>query len=218
MAFLNKNRVYYIMGVCILLSKDGTEDLLNSLSDRAVERYFETDPKIYSNRFILYMKEKLQDVKALVSTFESAGGDLKELAKKIEDGWLGSAYDSEIRKEIAEVLKLEAFNEKPFLQNKNIKKMPRADYLLDLCVKTKIIFIITLQILMDNDKTLEPVLKDARDLLDDFVEEKDDFFTMLEIYLDPKKRKEFEEAVSEAVRLLGKREENHENFWAFFEE
>ena len=71
---------------------------------------------------------------------------------------------------------------------------------------------------MDNDKTLEPVLKDARDLLDDFVEKKDDFFTMLEIYLDPKKRKEFEEAVNEAVRLLGKHEENHENFWAFFED
>ena len=203
------------MGVCILLSKDKVEDLLRSLTDRAVERYFETDPKIYSNRFILYMKEKLQDVKALISTFESAGGDLKELAKKIEEGELGSAYDSEIRKEIAEVLKLEAFNEKPFL---HIKKMPYASYLLDLCMKTKIIFIITLKILVENDKTLEPVLKDARDLLDDFVEEKDDFFTMLEIYLDKKKRKEFEEAEKEAEELMGKHEEPHENFWSFFED
>jgi len=206
------------MGVCILLSKDEVESLLNSLTDRAVERYFETDPKIYSNRFILYMKEKLQDVKALISTFESAGGDLKELAKKIEEGELGSAYDSEIRKEIAKVLELEVFNEKPFLQNEHIKKLPRADYLLDLCTKTKIIFIITLKILAENDKALEPVLKDARDLLDDFVEEKDDFFTMLEIYSDPKKRKEFEEALKEALSLMGKREENHENFWAFFED
>jgi len=205
------------MSVCFLLSKDEVEDLLRSLSDRAVERYFETDPKIYSNRFILYMKEKLQDVKALVSTFESAGEDLKGLAKKIEEGELGSAYDSEIRKEIAKVLELEAFNEKPFLQNKNIKKMPRADYLLDLCVKTKIIFIITLQILMENDKTLEPVLKDARDLLDDFVEEKDDFFTLLEIYSDPKKRKEFEEAEREAEELMGKHEENFESIFSFFE-
>jgi len=205
------------MSVCFLLSEDGTEDLLRSLSDRAVERYFETDPKIYSNRFILYMKEKLQDVKALISTFESAGGDLKELAKKIEDGELGSAYDSEIRKKIAEELEVEAFNETPFLQNKNISKLPRADYLLDLCVKTKIVFLFTLEILAENDKTLEPVLKEASDLLTDFVEEKDDFFTLLEIYLDPKERKEFEEAEREAEELMGKHEENFESIFSFFE-
>ena len=205
------------MGVCILLSKDEVESLLNSLTDRAVERYFETDPKIYSNRFILYMKEKLQDVKALISTFESAGGDLKWLAKKIEDGELGSAYESEIRKKIAEELEVEAFNEKPILQNKNISKLPRADYLLDLCVKTKIVFIITLEILAENDKTLEPVLKEASDLLTDFVEEKDDFFTLLEIYSDPKKRKEFEEAEREAEELMGKHKEKFESIFSFFE-
>ena len=204
------------MSVCFLLSEDEVESLLNSLTDRAVERYFETDPKIYSKRFILYMKEKLQDVKALISTFESAGEDLKGLAKKIEDGELGSAYDSEIRKEIAEVLELEAFNEE-HVKSERISKLPRADYLLDLCVKTKIVFIITLQILMENDKTLEPVLKDASDLLDDFVEEKDDFFTMLEIYLDKKKRKEFEKAEREAEELMGKHEENFESIFSFFE-
>jgi len=42
------------------------------------------------------------------------------------------------------------------------------------------------------------------------------FSTMLEIYLDPVKRAEFEEAVKEALKLMGVREENHENFWAFF--
>ena len=41
------------------------------------------------------------------------------------------------------------------------------------------------------------------------------FSTMLEIYLDPVKRAEFEEAVKEALKLMGVREENHENFWAF---
>jgi len=202
------------MSVCILLSKDEVEDLLRSLSDRAVERYFETDPKIYSNRFILYMKEKLQDVKGLISTFESAGEDLKGLAKKIEEGELGSAYDSEIRKKIAEELELEAFNEEPIL---HIKKLPRADYLLDLCAKTKIVFLFTLEILMENDKTLELVLKEASALLTDFVEKKDNFFTLLEIYSDPKKRKEFEEAEREAEELMGKHEENFESIFSFFE-
>jgi len=204
------------MSVCFLLSKDETEDLLRSLTDRAVERYFETDPERYAKKFIPYMKEKLQDVKTLLTAFESAGGDLKGLAKKIEDGELGSAYESEIRKKIAEELEVEAFNEKPILQNKNIK-LPRADYLLDLCVKTKIVFIITLEILAENDKTLEPVLKEASALLIDFVEEKDDFFTLLEIYLDPKKRKEFEEAEREAEELMGKHKENFESIFSFFE-
>jgi len=205
------------MSVCILLSKDEVEDLLRSLSDRAVERYFETDPERYAKKFIPYMKEKLQDVKTLLTAFESAGGDLKGLAKKIEEGELGPAYDSEIRKKIAEELEVEAFNEKPILQSKNIKKLPRADYLLDLCVKTKIVFLFTLKIISENDKTLEPVLKEASDLLTDFVEEKDDFFTLLEIYLDPKKRKEFEEAEREAEELMGKHKEKFESIFSFFE-
>jgi len=204
------------MSVCFLLSKDETEDLLRSLTDRAVERYFETDPEKYAKKLIPYMKEKLQDVKALLSAFESAGGDLKGLAKKIEEGKLGSAYDSEIRKKIAEELELEAFNEE-HVKSERISKLPRADYLLDLCVKTKIVFLFTLKILSENDKTLEPVLKEASDLLTDFVEEKDDFFTLLEIYLDPKERKEFEEAEREAEELMGKHKENHESIFSFFE-
>jgi hypothetical protein len=41
---------------------------------------------------------------------------------------------------------------------------------------------------------------------------------MLEIYLDPVERAEFEEALKEAEELMGKHEETHENFWAFFED
>ena len=204
------------MNVCFLLSKDGVESLLNSLSDRAVERYFETDPERYAKKLIPYMKEKLQDVKTLLTAFESAGGDLKGLAKKIEEGELGSAYDSEIRKKIAEELEVEAFNE-DFMKNESISKLPRADYLLSLCVKEKIVFLFMLEILSENDKTLEPVLKEASELLSEFVEEKDDFFTMLEIYLDPVERAEFEEALKEALNLMGKREENSKSMWTFFE-
>jgi len=204
------------MSVCFLLSKDGVESLLNYLSDRAVERYFETDPERYAKNLIPYMKEKLQDVKALLSAFESAGGDLKGLAKKIEEGELGSAYESEIRKKIAEELEVEAFNE-DFMKNESISKLPRADYLLDLCAKTKIVFLFTLEILSENDKTLEPVLKEAIKLLSEFVEEKDNFFTMLEIYLDPVERAEFEESLKEALSLMNKREETSESMWSFFE-
>jgi len=64
---------------------------------------------------------------------------------------------------------------------------------------------------------LKPVLKEASELLSEFVEEKDDFFTMLEIYSDPVERAEFEEALKEALNLMDKREENSKSMWAFFE-
>jgi len=89
--------------------------------------------------------------------------------------------------------------------------------LLSLCAKEKIVFLFTLEILSENDKTLEPVLKEASELLSEFVEEKDDFFTMLEIYLDPVERAEFDEALKEAFNLIGKHEENSESMWSFFE-
>jgi len=57
------------------------------------------------------------------------------------------------------------------------RKLPRrADYLISMCVKEKIVFLLMLEILSENDKTLEPVLKEASALLSEFVGEKDDFF------------------------------------------
>jgi len=202
------------MSVCFLLSKEEVEGLLNSLSVNDIEKYFGTETFA---KFVSFAKEKLHDAKAILSTLESAGEDLRALATKIKEGKIGSAYECELRKEIAEELEVEAFNE-DFMRNKSISQIPRADYLLSLCVKEKIVFLFTLEILSENDKTLEPVLNEASELLSEFVEEKDDFFTMLEIYLDPVERAEFEEALKEALSLMGKREENHENFWAFFED
>jgi len=201
------------MSICTFLSKEEVESLLNALNESDIEKYF--GHEAYA-KFVSFAKEKLHDVKAILSTFENAGEDLRALANKIEEGKIGSAYDNELREEIVEELEVEAFNE-GVLKGKNISKIPRADYLLSLCVKEKIVFLFTLEILSENDKTLEPVLKEASELLSEFVEEKDDFFTMLEIYLDPVERAEFEEALKEALSLMGKHEETHENFWAFFE-
>jgi len=201
------------MSVCFLLSKEEVEGLLNSLSENEIEKYFGAETFA---KFVSYAKEKLKSTNEILSTLESAGEDLRALANKIEEGKIGSAYDNELRKEIVEELEVEAFNE-DFIKNKSISEIPRADYLLSLCIKEKIVFLFTLEILFENDKTLEPVLKEASELLSEFVEEKDDFFTMLEIYLDPVERAEFEEALKEALNLMGKHEENHENFWAFFE-
>jgi len=201
------------MSICTFLSKEEVESLLNVLNESDIEKYF--GHEAYA-KFVTFAKEKLHDVKAILSTFENAGEDLRALANKIEKGKIGSAYDNELRKEIVEELEVEAFNE-DFIKNKSISEIPRADYLLSLCIKEKIVFLFTLEILFENDKTLEPVLKEASELLSEFVEEKDDFFTMLEIYLDPVERAEFEEALKEALNLMGKHEENHENFWAFFE-
>jgi len=202
------------MSVCFLLSKDEVEGLLNTLSESDLEKHF--GAKTFA-KFVSYAKEKLKSTNEILSVFKSAGEELRALANKIEEGKIGFAYDNDLRKEIAEELEVEAFNE-DFIRNKNVSQIPRADYLLDLCVKEKIVFIFTLEILSKNDKTLEPVLKEASELLSEFVEEKDDFFTMLEIYLDPAERAEFEEALKEALQLMGKREKNHENFWAFFED
>jgi hypothetical protein len=201
------------MSVCFLLSKEEVEGLLHSLSENDLEKYF--GHEAYA-KFVSFAKEKLHDVKAILSTFENAGEDLRALANKIEEGKIGSVYDNELRKEIFEELEVEAFNE-DFIKNKSISQMSRADYLLRLCVKEKIVFLFTLEILSENDKTLEPVLKEASELLTEFVEEKDDFFTMLEIYLDPVERAEFEEAFKEALSLMNKHEETSESIWSFFE-
>jgi len=201
------------MSVCFLLSKEEVEGLLNSLSENDLEKYF--GQEVYA-KFVTFAKEKLHDVKAIFSTFENAGNDLEELANKIKEGKIGSAYDTELRKEIVEELEVEAFNE-DFIKNKSISQIPRADYLISLCKKEKIVFLFMLEILFENDKTLESVLKEASELLADFVEEKDDFCTMLEIYLDPVERAEFEEAFKEALNLMNKREENSESVWSFFE-
>jgi cysteinyl-tRNA synthetase len=201
------------MSVCFLLSKEEVEGLLNSLSENDLEKYF--GHEAYA-KFVSFAKEKLKSMNEILSTLENAGEDLRELANKIEKGKIGSAYDNELRKEIAEELEVEAFNE-DFMKNKSISEIPRADYLISLCVKEKIVFLFTLEILSENDKTLEPVLKEASELLREFVEEKDDFFTMLEIYLDPVERAEFEEALKEALNLMGKHEETSESIWTFFE-
>ena len=201
------------MSVCFLLSTEEVENLLNALNESDIEKYF--GHEAYAT-FVTFAKEKLHDVKAILSALESAGNDLKELANKIQEGKIGSVYDTELRKEIVEELEVEAFNEN-FLRNKSISQIPRADYLLSLCKKEKIVFLFTLEILFENNKTLEPVLKEASELLAVFVEEKDDFCTMLEIYLDPVERAEFEEAFKEALNLMNKREENSESVWSFFE-
>jgi len=186
------------MSVCFLLSKEEVEGLLNSLSENDLEKYFGAETFA---KFVSYAKEKLKNTNEILSTLESAGEDLRTLANKIEEGKIGSAYKCEMRKEIAEELEVEAFNE-DFMRNKSISQIPRADYLISLCVKEKIVFLFTLEILSENDKTLEPVLKEAIELLSEFVEEKDDFFTMLEIWLDPVERAEFEEALKEALNLM----------------
>jgi len=201
------------MSVCFLLSTEEVKSLLNALSTNEIEKYFGAETFA---KFVSFTKEKLHDVKAIISTLESAGNDLEELANKIEEGKIGSAYGNELRTTLAEELKVEALNEN-FIKNKSISQIPRADYLISLCVKEKIVFLFVLEILMSNDKALEAVLKEAIELLSEFIEEKDDFFTMLEIYLDPVERAEFEEALKEALSLIGKHEETHENFWAFFE-
>ena len=200
------------MSICTFLSKEEVESLLNALNESDIEKYF--GHEAYA-KFVTFAKEKLHDVKAILSALESAGNDLEELANKIKEGKIGSAYGNELRTEIVEELKVEAFNE-DFLKNKNISEIPRADYLLSLCKKEKIVFLFTLEILSENDKTLEPVLEEASELLADFVEEKDDFCTMLEIYLDPVERAEFEEALKEALGLMSNREETSENVWSFF--
>jgi len=201
------------MSVCFLLSKEEVEGLLHSLSESDLEKYFGAETFA---KFVSYAKEKLKNTNEILSTLENAGEDLRALANKIEEGKIGSAYDNELRKEIAEELEVEAFNE-DFMRSKSISEIPRADYLLSLCVKEKIVFLFTLEILSKNDKTLEPVLKEASELLSEFVEEKDDFFTMLEIYLDPVERAEFEEALKEALNLMGIHEETSENMWSFFQ-
>jgi len=195
------------MSVCFLLSKEEVEGLLNSLSENDIEKYFGRE--VYAT-FVTFAKAQLKNVKAILSALESAGNNLEELANKIKEGKIGLVYSPELRNTLAEKLEVEAFNEN-VIKGKNISQIPYADYLLDLCVKEKIVFLFMLEILSENNKTLKPALKEASELFGEFVEEKDDFFTMLEIELDPVVRAEFEEAFKEALDLMSKHEKTHEN-------
>ena len=136
------------MNVCFLLSREEVEGLLHSLSESDLEKYFGAETFA---KFVSYVKEKLKNTNEILSVFESAGEDLRALANKIEEGKIGSAYDNELCKEIVEELEVEAFNE-DFMRSKSISEIPRADYLLSLCVKEKIVFLFTLEILFENDK------------------------------------------------------------------
>jgi len=136
------------MSVCFLLSKEEVEGLLNSLSENDLEKYFKA--KTFA-KFVSYAKEKLKSTNEILSTLENAGEDLRTLANKIEKGKIGSAYDNELCKEIAEELEVEAFNE-DFMRSKSISEISRTDYLISLCVKEKIVFLFTLEILFENDK------------------------------------------------------------------
>jgi hypothetical protein len=81
------------MSVCFLLSKEEVEGLLHSLSENDLEKYF--GHEAYA-KFVSFAKEKLHDVKAILSTFENAGEDLRALANKIEEGKIGSVYEGRI--------------------------------------------------------------------------------------------------------------------------
>jgi len=202
--------------------------------DEAIEKSFSEIKKIYNvepskiEEYIEQNFEKLSfalfnfllsiDAFKIIETMDKT--EVKDFISDIESGKIGSSYDKEILNKIADAYSLEDFNETPFFEviksgadlNSKLEifysKLKAAGFdaneFIKLSERIAITFYALLYGLLKNDKKLEPALKVLAELFKNDVEEKDNILTLLEIYSDEEKRKEFEESYNEALEMMGK--------------
>jgi len=208
--------------------------LLTKKLDEAIEKSFSEIKKIYNvepskiEEYIEQNFEKLSfalinfllsiDAFKIIETIDKT--EVEEFISDIESGKIGSSYDKEILNKIADAYSLEDFNETPFFEviksgadlNSKLEifysKLKAAGFdeneFIKLSNRIAITFYALLYGLLKNDKKLEPALKVLAELFKNDVEEKDNILTLLEIYSDEEKRKEFEESYNEALEMMGK--------------
>jgi hypothetical protein len=211
------------------INKNKTKEL-----DEAIEKSFSEIKKIYNvepskiEEYIEQNFEKLSfalinfllsiDAFKIIETIDKT--EVEEFISDIESGKIGSSYDKEILNKIADAYSLEDFNETPFFEviksgadlNSKLEifysKLKAAGFdeneFIKLSNRIAITFYALLYGLLKNDKKLEPALKVLAELFKNDVEEKDNILTLLEIYSDEEKRKEFEESYNEALEMMGK--------------
>jgi len=140
-----------------------------------------------------------------------------DFVPNIKNGFLGSSYDKEVLDDIVNVYSFEISYANPFYEviknEENIiskyKTEPLkeiVDKIVKLSERIGITFLALLYGLQQNDKKLQPNLDALLHIFAADVEEKDGMLILFEIYSDERKRKEFEDALNEALKMMGKNE------------
>jgi len=163
-----------------------------------------------------YIEHNFEELRpALVSLFhfEEVKNDF---IPNIKNGILGSSYDKEVLDDIVNVYSFEISYVNPFYEviknEENIiskyKTEPLkeiVDKIIKLSERIGITFLALLYGLQQNDKKLQPNLDALLHMFAAYVEEKDGMLVLFEIYSDERKRKEFEEALDEALKMGDKK-------------
>ena len=185
-----------------------------------VEKSFSKIKELYSikpDEIEGYIEHNFEELRpALVSLFhfEEVKNDF---IPNIKNGILGSSYDKEILDDIVSVYSFEISYANTFyeiIRNKETliskyKTEPLkeiVDKIVKLSERIGITFLALLYGLQQNDKKLQPNLDALLHIFAADVEEKDGMLVLCEIYSDENKRKEFEEAFNEALKMMGKNE------------
>jgi hypothetical protein len=163
-----------------------------------------------------YIERNFEDLRpALISLFDFERVK-NDFIPSIKNKILGSSYDKEVLDDIVNVYSFEISYDNPFyevIKNKeNIiskyKTEPLkeiVDRIVKLSERIGITFLALLYGLQQNDKKLQPNLDALLHIFAADVEEKDGMLVLFEIYSDERKRKEFEEALNEAFKMVGKK-------------
>jgi len=185
-----------------------------------VEKSFSKIKELYSikpDEIEGYIEHNFEELRpALISLFhfEEVKNDF---IPNIKNGILGSSYDKEILDDIVSVYSFEISYANTFyeiIRNKETliskyKTEPLkeiVDKIVKLSERIGITFLALLYGLQQNDKKLQPNLDALLHIFAADVEEKDGMLVLFEIYSDENKRKEFEEAFNEALKMMGKNE------------
>jgi len=185
-----------------------------------VEKSFSKIKELYSikpDEIEGYIEHNFEELRpALISLFhfEEVKNDF---IPNIKNGILGSSYDKEILDDIVSVYSFEISYANTFyeiIRNKETliskyKTEPLkeiVDKIVKLSERIGITFLALLYGLQQNDKKLQPNLDALLHIFAADVEEKDGMLVLFEIYSDENKRKEFEEAYNEALKMMGKNE------------
>ena len=185
-----------------------------------VEKSFSKIKELYSikpDEIEGYIEHNFEELRPALISFFHFERIKNDFVPSIKNGFLGSSYDKEVLNDIINVYSFEISYANPFYEVIKYKERIISKYkteplkeIVDKIVKLSerigITFLALLYGLQQNDKKLQPNLDALLHIFAADVEEKDGMLVLFEIYSDENKRKEFEEAFNEALKMMGKNE------------
>jgi len=183
-----------------------------------VEKSFSEIKKLYNikpNEIEGYIEHNIETLRpALIALFHFERVQ-NYFIPSIKNG-LGSSYDKEILDDIVNVYSFEISYPNTFYEVIRKRETIISKYkteplkeivnrIIELSERIGITFLALLYGLQQNDKKLQPNLDALLHIFAADVEEKDGMLLLFEIYSDERKRKEFEEALNEALKMRDKK-------------